>query len=259
MDYTFGMYPHYRYPPGFVLPIVRDWALGRPRSFLADARSASKLLGDQLRYAGLENVPADGPLLVTHNHYARPGFGAWWLPLLSAAPLPHNPHLVMTGELTRWFQPWGGPISRFALPRIAKMYGFTTMPPMPPRPADVQARAESVRRVFRAVHDDPKLILILAPEGRDNLEGGALARPPEGAGRFLASLAERGLPVLPVAGWESDGALHIHFGATYILNVASGLTTAAKDSAARDMVMGRIAALLPAHLRGVYDTLAPHS
>jgi hypothetical protein len=247
-----SMYPHYPYTPSLILPIFRDWALGRHRSFLRDAQSASALLGSQLLYAGLEQIPAEGPLLVTHNHYARPGFGEWWLVLAVAAALGRESHLLMTAELTRWFRPWGGAISRLALPRIAKMYGFTTMPPMPPRPQDVQARAASVRQVLEVTRHFPDAIVIVAPEGRDNLEGGSLAPPPPGAGRFLLLLASRGLKVVPVGGWEADAALNVRFGAAFTPAVPEGLDADARDQEATRLIMGRISALLPERLRGAY-------
>jgi 1-acyl-sn-glycerol-3-phosphate acyltransferase len=256
LDYTFGMYPHYHHPASFVLPIVRDWALGRRRSFLADGRRAARLLGGALHYSGLEHIPLEGPLLVSHNHYSRPGFGVWWLEFVIAAALPRETHLVMTAELTRWFQPWGGRLSRFALPRIAKMYGFTTMPPVPPRPRDVAAQADSVRRVLKVVREQPNVILTVAPEGRDNLEGGSLAPPPKGAGRFQLLLAERGLRILPAAGWESDAALNVRFGSPYELWVEPGLSSVDKDRAATAIVMARIAGLMPQYLRGTYSGVA---
>jgi 1-acyl-sn-glycerol-3-phosphate acyltransferase len=246
------MYPHYSYPLYLVWPIVRDWLLGRPRHFQHDARVFTALLGKDLRLSGLENIPADQPIVVTMNHYARRGFGMWWMVFAITGALPRSPHLIMTGELTRWFRPWGGPISRFALPRIARMYGFATMPPMPPRPQDVRARAEAVRRVLRYLQEHQDAILMLAPEGRDNVEDGSLARPPQGVGRFLLQLSSRGLAVLPVGGWEAGGALNIRFGPAYSLDLPLGLGAHERDRVASESSMGHIAALLPQRLRGEY-------
>jgi 1-acyl-sn-glycerol-3-phosphate acyltransferase len=233
-----------------MLPILRDWLLGRPRSFKHDAREAARLLRGDLRINGLENVPAEQPLVVTMNHYRRPGFGLWWMIAAIADALPQDPHLIMTSELTRWFRPWGGAISRAALPRLARMYGFTTMPPMPPRPADVEARAEAVRGVLKYVKKNSSPIVMLAPEGRDNVEDGSLARPPRGVGRFVLLLADRGLALLPVGGWEANGALHVRFGPAYHLNLPRNLDLEQTDQAATETVMRHIADLLPEHLRG---------
>ena len=247
------MYPRYRYPAALFLPIVRDWLLGRPRNFQRDARAATAILQGSLLIHGVENVPAHGPLVVTLNHYRRPGFGLWWVIAAIADTLPRNPHLIMTGELTRWFRPWGGAISRFALPRLARMYGFTAMPPMPPRPTDVQARAQAVRRVLRYAQRDTSPIFMLAPEGRDNVEDGSLVRPPQGAGRFVLLLADRGLALLPVGGWEADAALNIRFGPMYLLNLPRNHSAEERDRAATETVMRHIAELLPERLRGVFS------
>jgi 1-acyl-sn-glycerol-3-phosphate acyltransferase len=117
----------------------------------------------------------------------------------------------------------------------------------------VRARAKAVRRVVEVTREDPNAVVIVAPEGRDNLEGGNLAPPPPGVGRFLLLLAERGLPVLPVGGWESDGALNVHFGRVYTLAVPPQLRADDKDKAATEIVMSHLAALLPAGLRGPYS------
>jgi len=234
------------------MPILWDWLLGGHRNFQSDARAFTALLGEGLHITGLENIPVARPIVVTLNHYARPGFGMWWMVFAVAAHVPRNPHLIMTSELTRWFRPWGGPISRFALPRLARVYGFSTMPPMPPRPKDVQARAVAVRGVLRYVRANPQTILILAPEGRDNVEDGSLAQPPPGAGRFMLLLAGQGLAILPAGGWEADGALNIRFGPAYSLHTPPGLGQMENDSKATEAMMGHIAVLLPQALRGEF-------
>jgi hypothetical protein len=158
----------------------------------------------------------------------------------------------MTGELTRWYPPLGGPFSRYALPRLARVYGFTSMPPMPPRPKDVAARAKAVRKVLTYIEKTENPVLLLAPEGRDNLSGGALDWPPSSAGRFLSLITAKGLAVLPVGGWEQDGALCVRFGPGYTLSIPPGLSADEKDRAASQAVMKAIAALLPQHLRGEF-------
>jgi 1-acyl-sn-glycerol-3-phosphate acyltransferase len=235
-----------------MLPIVRDWLLGRPRNFKRDAGAATAVLQNGIRVHGLENVPAEQPLVVTMNHYRRPGFGLWWMIVAIADALPQDPHLIMTSELTRWFRPWGGAISRAALPRLARMYGFTAMPPMPPRPTDVEARAEAVRGVLKYVKKNRNPIVMLAPEGRDNVEDGSLASPPRGVGRFVLLLADRGLAVLPVGGWEAESALHVRFGRPYRLNPPRNHDPGQTDLAATETVMSIIADLLPERLRGDY-------
>ncbi len=68
-----------------------------------------------------------------------------------ASSIPADMHFTMTGELTfpgKWYAPLGRFLSRLILHRAARMYAFTSMPPMPPREKDVEARAASVRQVL---------------------------------------------------------------------------------------------------------------
>jgi hypothetical protein len=123
---------------------------------------------------------------------------------------------------------------------------------MPPRPQDVQARAASVRRVLSYIESTPNPLLMLAPEGRDNLDGGSLAYPPAGVGRFLLLLADHHLEILPAAGWESAGALQVRFGLGFKLSLPGRLRSRERDHLATDIVMRRIAALLPEHLQGEF-------
>jgi len=119
---------------------------------------------------GAEAIPQKGPCLVTFNHYYRPGFNAWWMALALAATIPVEVHFVMTGELTfpgKWYAPLGMTGSRWLLRRFSHIYGFTTMPPMPPRPKDLEARTRSVRRMLAFARSHPQAILGVAPEGGD--------------------------------------------------------------------------------------------
>ena len=108
--------------------------------------------------------------------------------------------------------------SRILLKRIAHIYGFTTMPPMPPRPKDVEARAVSVRAVLEYVKHARDPILGLAPEGYDPPEG-VLTRPAPGLGRFGLVALQAGLRFIPVGAYEADGVFHLHFGERYELSV----------------------------------------
>jgi hypothetical protein len=162
-------------------------------------------------------------------------------------------HWVMTGELTcpgKWYAPLGRTLSKFVLSRIAKVYGFTTMPPMPPRPRDVEARAQSVRQVLEVMRQE-NVILGLAPEGGDQ-PSGRLAMPTPGAGRFGLLLAGSGAEFIPVGASEADGAFCLNFGEAYRLSVSPGLSADEKDCLAAKMIMGKIAPLLPSHLRGEF-------
>jgi hypothetical protein len=192
--------------------------------------------------------------VVTFNHYYRPGFNAWWFALAVAATVPMGMHFVITGELTypgRWYAPLGMFLSKIVLHRAARVYGFTTMPPMPPRPQDVEARAEAVRQVLGFVRQAESPVLGLAPEGGDSADG-RLARPASGLGRFALLLSAAGLRFVPVGAYEEHGELCLKFGATYELRVPRGMSADEKDRIATQIVMENIARLLPSHLRGEF-------
>ena len=161
----------------------------------------------------------------------------------------------MTGELTfpgEWFAQVGMPISRFLLDRIARVYGFTTMPPMPPRPCDVEGRAASVRNVLRYVKRTGNAVIALAPEGGDQPEG-LLSMPPTGLGRFCLLLAAAGLRFVPVGVYECNSELTVNFGPSYDLRISSNSSTDDRDRLAAGTIMSHIAALLPVDLRGDFS------
>ena len=249
------MFPHYSFPPRTVTGLALDLILARRRSFRADARACIRRLKSSLHGFGEENIPQEGPCVVTFNHYHRPRFNAIWMAAAIAATIPIEMHFVMTGELTypgKWYAPLGKPFSKFVLQRAARIYGFTTMPPMPPRKKDVEARAESVRKVLEAARREKNIILGLAPEGGDNPTG-QITMPASGAGRFALALSAAGLRFVPVGIYEANGALCLRFGAGYELSVPPrGLSAEEKDKVAARIVMSRIAALLPESLRGEF-------
>jgi len=208
-----------------------------------------------LRVLGAEHIPVSGPALITFNHCYRPGFNAWWMALGLAAVVPVDIHFVMTGELTypgKWYAPLGMVGSHWLLWRLSKIYSFTTMPPMPPRPKEVLARARSVRRTLEFARRHPQAVLGLAPEGGDQ-PGGLLNWPPPGAGRFLLLLAGAGFHIVPVGAYEMDGEFCLNFGEAYDLVVQPGLPVDEKDQAAAQIVMRRIAMHLPESLRGSFQ------
>jgi hypothetical protein len=247
-------YPDYSYPPGLFVAVVRDILLLRHRSFRLDAKACIERLNPPLQVLGKENTPRHGPCVVTVNHYHRPGFGAQWLALAIAAVVSVDMHWLMTGEFTypgKWYNFLGSIGSRLLLKRIARIYGFTTMPPMPPRPKDVKLRAASVRAVLESVRYAKDPILGLAPEGYDTPHG-KLVHPATGLGRFGLLLSRAGLKFIPVGAYEADGFLYLHFGKPYELRIAREPSADEKDEQAAQTIMKNIARLLPLHLRGEF-------
>lgn len=247
-------HPVYSYPRGLFARVALDVFLMRRRSFRKDAEACIGNLRPPLQVLGRENVPQCGPCVITVNHYYRPGFGAQWIALAVSATVPVDIHWVMTGELTypgRWYTPAGMLLSRLVLHRAARVYGFTAMPPMPPRARDVEARAASVRKVLDYVRHAKDPVLGLAPEGGDSADG-KLARPASGLGRFGLLLSGAGLRFVPVGAYEMDGVFTLHFGETYELSVPRNQSSNEKDDRASQVIMKNIAGLLPAHLRGEF-------
>ncbi len=169
------MYPSYSYPKRVFWGLVASGLLGLHRSFRQDGLACIQRVRPPLQILGQENIPRSGPGLIVFNHYYRPNFNAWWMALAIAAAAPEDIHFTMSAELTypgKWYAPLGRAGSRWLLKRISHTYGFTTMPPMPPRPKDVEARALSVRAVLAYVKAHPGVIVALAPEGGDSPAAG---------------------------------------------------------------------------------------
>ena len=249
--------PKYSYPPGLFAAFVRDLLLLRKRDFHHDAQACIANIHPSPTVIGPENIPQSGPCVITVNHYHRPGFGMQWIPLAVSALVPGNMYWVITNEFTypgKWYEPAGTLGSQFLLKRIAYIYNFFSMPPMPPREKDVEARAASVRAVLEYVMcaGEPPPILGIAPEGYDASEAGILTRPFKGAGRFGLLLSKTGLRFIPVGAYEADGYFYIHFGESYGLRVPRGLSADEKDWHASQIMMDNIARLLPARLRGEF-------
>jgi hypothetical protein len=197
--------------------------------------------------------PDGGPGLIVLNHYSRPGFWAWWFVLAISALVPADIHWVTTAALRYRPGPRAWlvtPLSRWVLGRMAWLYGFTTMPPMPPRPDEAEARASAVRRVLHYARHAPAPLVGLSPEGADH-PGGRLGWPPPGVGRFMYHLARAGLPIAPVGVFEADGGLVLHFGPPFALPDLSA-KGGDLDRAVSEVVLRSVAALLPAERRGPF-------
>jgi hypothetical protein len=98
--------------------------------------------------------------------------------------VPQDVHWVMTAGWTFPGQRRGRllkPLTYWLFRRVAKVYGFTTMPPMPPNPKESLARARAVRQVLEYAERANRPIIGLSPEGRD-FPTGQLGTPPPGVG-----------------------------------------------------------------------------
>ena len=247
-------FPKYGYPCQVVAGLAFCALFGLRRNFREDALRCVGRLKPSLQILGKDNILQNGPYVVTVNHYHRPGFGAEWLALGISALVPHEIHWTMTGEWTapgKWYEPFKSAGTHLLLERLSRVYGHTSMPPMPPRHKDVEARARSVRAVLHYAKQHPGFLLGLAPEGSDQ-PGGKLSAPAPGVGRFALLLAGLGAEFVPVGAYEADGAFCLHFGPAYRLDVPPGLSTGERDHLAAEMMMKHIAVLLPVPLRGEY-------
>ncbi len=223
------------------------------RSFRRDVIPLVARFKPPAQVLGEEFIPKGGPCLLLNNHYYRPGFDTWHRCMAISAVVPVEVYWIITSALTYPGKTRGSimePLSRWVLARLARAYGFCGMPPMPPRPRDTQARAESVRRVVNYIRNAPQAFIGLAPEGRDILTG-KLDWPPPGAGRFVLQLAKMGLKLVPVGAYE-EGRLWLNFGPAFELEVPPGLPRDDMDRCASRQVMEHIARLLPERLRGEF-------
>ncbi len=244
--------PRYRFPVQTAAALLCSMIVLRPRSFARDACASWSGLHPPPGVSGVEHIPLRGPCLVVCNHYSRPGFAAWWIALaITAALISHRApdayreiHWVMTAAWTFPESPWRHrlltPLTRRVFARLAQVYGFITMPPMPPAPDEMAARAVAVLKTVRLARQMARQggMIGLAPEGQD-FKGG-IGQPPAGAGEFIALLVEAGLaPVLPVGLTERDGSLRISFGPSFMPLVPS--QRAGRDRAVIKQVMEAIA------------------
>ncbi len=251
---------HYRYPRSLILQV--GWALvrGRGRSFADDAARLYRTIVPPPRVEGLEQVPASGGLLVIFNHYHSRSFASWWSAIAIAGLIRgRRPQgdggvaWVMAGAWT-YPDPLRGrtltPLSRWTFARLARVYGFVAMPPMPPRPYEVEARALAVRRVLALARRTAPPLIGLSPEGHDSPDA-SLIVPPAGVGRFLLLLAAR-LTLQPVGIFEEGAQLHVRFGRPFTLSPAADLAPKERDAWAGDQAMLAIGRLLPPRLWGAY-------
>jgi len=239
-------FPEYHFPLILIIKIFFSVIHLNRRSITDDAIVALKGITPPVRIIGFENIPVQGPALITMNHYARKGFFIIWAALAIAANLPDDQMWLMTSE---WTKRTGGidqiqtKFTHWLFKRISHLYGFITTPAMPPDPRDLPERVASIRNIFQRIEANPRTILCIAPEGRD-FSPEDLGYPAAGTGKFIYELVQKLHTVIPVGVYESNGCLHLNFGSPY-KNADLKKTT---DTYISQFVMERIARQLPKHL-----------
>ena len=250
-----GRTPTYHLPRRRIPGLVWSVLALRRRSFATDSTLAVTGVNPQLHIVGADQIPTFGPCLIVCNHYGRPGFDTWWLTFSIQAAVAArrgpgaDPEIrwVMTAAWTYPPGSWRGrivtPLTRWTFRRIAQVYGFVTMPPMPPHPSEVEARATAVLKTARLARQAARNggMIGLAPQGGD--VASPLAPPPDGAGEFIALLAGAGLPVLPVAVAEHGGRLRLAFGPTFAPEIPPRRD--GRDRLVSEQVMAALGRLLP--------------
>jgi hypothetical protein len=246
--------PRYVLPISLALRILLQAMTGGRRRFAADAQALAKGIWPPPVVEGEWPPMNSGKWVLAANHYSRLGFSAWWIAVALTATCPMDLHWMMTSA---WVYPdfWRchtlTPLSTVPLRQLAGCYGFTSMPPMPPRMKDTRARAQAVRAVLRRVREPSFQALAWTPEGRDSPDG-SLTRPPAGAGRFLRLLASANLHLLPIGIYEAGGGMHLKLGHPCPPFRMRRLAGGDDDHQWADVVMHAIAACLPHNLRGAY-------
>jgi len=251
----------YRYPPALLAQI--GWALlwGRRRPFEPDAAQLLRTMRPPPRVEDLDRVPSTGSFVTVFNHYHSRSFPSWWCAIALSAligsrrpPGDQGIRWVMTEA---WTYPdpirrhLVTPLSRWAFRRLAYVYHFVPMPPMPPRACQAEARAQAVRQVLSLARRTQAPLIAISPEGHDS-PGASLLVPPAGVGRFLLQLAAAGLPFLPAGLFEEGAQFAVRFGPLLDLRPPAGLQRAARDHWATERIMVAIGRLLPPALWGAY-------
>ena len=177
-----SQFPVYLMPNAVYADLVFAALTGQRRRFKAHADRMVGGIQPPLQVLGAEYIPRDGPGVITVNHYSRPGFWTPWFPAAISAAVPAEIYWTMTSAWRYPGQRWGRLyrwLSSQVLARVARVYGFNSMPPMPPAPDEIGQRAAAVTRLMRYARANPRALIGLAPEGGDQ-PGGVLGCRPAG-------------------------------------------------------------------------------
>lgn len=258
----------FRLPLSFILPRLLSILLGQARPLRSDFRAMLQSLPTMPRVEGADHIPCEAFIAIV-NHYHRPDLPAMWPIVAAVLAISDRRHacglppatVVIATQWTfpdRLRQATIGMGSRWLFDRIIRAYGLLGMEPPTLGNAAIERRARSVRRTVEAARmaKERRGAIVIAPQGGD-AEGGAMTRPPGGAGRFLALLGATGVRFLPVGAWAEGEQIIVSVGESYCLSDA--LRAACQDRAKDEqdecvlrVAMGRVASLLPPPLRGYY-------
>jgi len=248
------MTPTYPFPWGVIPGLLSSSITGVHRIFKVDAQFIIKSLPNPLNVSGRENLPSCGPVVITANHYSRPGFSMLWMAAAVSSLSSQDIRWVMTrawtypGMFRNYFL---GGLSRFFLGQIARDYQFIPMPAIPPQPGEAIGRAMAIRKLFRLIALEPQAIIGLAPEGQD-IPGHTLGWPPPGAGRLILELARKGFLIAPVGISENQDCLCLNFGKIYPIELCGNIPAKEADHLVSQITMQHIARLLPLEMRGEF-------
>lgn len=188
---------------------------------------------------GLQNLPRQGPVILIYNH------------IHAIDPF------VTVGLLPRYGVPMSK-IENYAIPVFGPLIRWFGVIPVKRGEADVWA-IKAANAVLEAGH-----VLLIAPEGTRSKDG-ALQIGKEGLA-FMASKTDPVIVPVGITGSRALGAslkhlrrvpLLLRYGAPFRLRWPQGKPTRDHLRLLTDAAMGRLAALLPTEMRGVYREPQP--
>ena len=247
----------YHLPLSWFMDMGQALLRNTPRSIADDSAFAVSLLSKSPCITGLEHIPPHGSFVLVSNHYQRLDLWIGWSGALLIDAIAQRRrdiafHFITTdrARIGRFTVPG----TRWLIQRVANVWGLFLVIPQALAHERVKSQRFALLRITRALRQSSVPVCIgLMPEGDEGNTLGLKDALP-GSGRSLLALSRLGVSLLPVAVWEADGQLHAQFGAPLLLPQKAVADNAeVSDAAMRQVVMQRIAALLPAVLRGKYD------